>query len=641
MARPFMLSVSVMNMAERQTPGRWAFCAVLAFVFLSFFLVPARVVSMRHRLERQLPEQWASVTNNGPFRAVLPYSDLGFSDEGLYAARTRQIYLHGRPYGPWLGGRSLRSWIFDCLMFYPIAFFIWLCGGNFSLGWTLTHAVIGSGWFSMLYFLFRAYSREERYSLVASAFVFFFLDTLRESVMLVFGLFQDPAAVVSRLSYLPSTLFIPISLYMRLPEPGLVFLWLAGGLAGAAVLGLSPKRRPLAAVAVGAFSGLLCLVHFFDWVICVLTLALLAAASRWDRDSEESSRFNSSVVAVAAAAVSSVYYLFATHMTKDYMRDLIDRSGVWGRRFHPISIPYLLFAYLFWRLAERRQGLRRRIWMTAVALEMAAFILANLSLALGYELMFPEHSTHFAAFAAIVAASCWVLEQEGLKSRLKPHALLLTAFFCAWVTFQSKAWADLHFKLYGIPKDVAAAGEWMNANVPKGSPLLALSAPINYLLPSETDMRWLVTLGCSVCGEPFKTEDNLRGFALILKTMDVDTARFRDERWQLGEKIWRARGAEENLTGNLNWEAIERGNWMLFLLEETAWREQDRVASWNRIIDYVQETKPLRSAFYVWVQKGDEAFLRRTPASRGGSLIYSNPSVSLYAFANGVSPKAL
>lgn len=170
--------------------------------------------------------------------------------------------------------------------------------------------------------------------------------------------------------------------------------------------------------------------------------------------------------------------------------------------------------------------------------------------------------------------------------------------------------------------------------------MLSLSAPINLLLPLETEVRWPITFASSVCGEPVRTEDNLRGFARMMRTLDVAPEPFLEARWRRSTEVWEARGREENLTGDLNWGAVEGSWWPAFLIELMGTSDRGRESAWSRLMGYVQEEQPLQEPFYLWVQKGDEAFLRRTPAQSGGTLIYRNPSVSLYAFPNGVPPKA-
>lgn len=185
------------DIETQKLPGRWVLALVLAFTFLSFFMIPARVRSMRRRFAANSPEKWAKVADNGPFRAVLPYKDLGYADEGLYAARARQAALHGLPYGPRLGHRTLKSWVFDCLMFYPVAVFIRLCGGNLSAGWTLSHAVLGCGWLLMLFGVFRAYGKDEPSALMLSAFVLFFTNTLNELLFAFYYSFLKPGYLAS------------------------------------------------------------------------------------------------------------------------------------------------------------------------------------------------------------------------------------------------------------------------------------------------------------------------------------------------------------------------------------------------------------------------------------------------------------
>lgn len=610
---------------------------LLAFTFLSFFLVPSRVQKLRRRLANQLPDQWAKVANNGPFRVVLPYKDLGYTDEGLYLARSRQIVLHGLPYGPWLGNRTLGSWVFDALMFYPAAAFIWAAGGNLTLGWTLAHAVVGCGWILMLFLVFRAHSKDEDYSLMFAALVFFFSNTFTEAANLTVRAFRDPATLMPKLANLPSSLFLPASLWGRLPSPSVSFLWVAAVLAAAILLSRSPKRRPWASLAVGAACGLLCLVHFFEWLSGVIAICLLAAAFWRERETTKPGRFNATLAAAVAATVSAAYYLFAQRMTADTMHDVIDLNSTWGRTFNPLSIPFALTALLFWALSRRREGTRRDLFLAAAAVEAAAFVTANLSLVLGYDMQFGEHAAYAAACAAIIAGVCWLMEKEDLKKHLLPHAFVLTAFFCAWFAFKSKAWADTHYKMYGIPRDVASAYGWMNANVPKDSLLVALSAPINFLTPLEAEMRSPVSFA-QLAGEPVTTEANLRAFATMLKTLEVVPERFLQERWRIGDMSERDRAAQlEDLTGDLDWEDREKILWPFFLRLDTTPDPHDprRAEAWRQILGYIQDAQPVRQPFYAWVQKGDEALLRRTPAQSGGRLIYRNPTVSLYSFPNG------
>lgn len=621
----------------RKEPWRWALGLLLAFTFVSFFLVPNRVQSLRRRLASQLPDQWAKVSNNGPFRVVLPYKDLGYTDEGLYAARSRQIVLHGLPYGPWLGSRTLRSWIFDALMFYPAAAGIWAAGGNLALGWTLTHAVVGCGWILMLFLVFRAHTKDEAYSLMFASLIFFFSNTFTEAANLFIRAFRHPSTLVPKLANLPSSLFLPNSLYGRLPSPSVSFLWIAAVLALFTLISRSEKRRPAAAAAVGAAGGLLCLIHFFEWLAGVMALCLLAAELWRDRGTPRTGRFNAIVSASVAAVVSGAYYVFAKIMTADTMHDVIDLNSTWERAFNPLSIPFLLAAALFYALARRRDGARRSVFLAAAAIEAACFVTANLSLVLGYDMQFGEHAAYAAGFAAILAGACWVMEHDRLRKLLVPHAYVLTAFFCAWFAFKSKAWADTHYKMYGIPQDVAAAYAWMNENVPKDSMLLALSAPVNFLTPLEAEMRSTVSFA-QLAGEPVTTESNLRAFAAMLKTLGAAPERFRQERWRIGDAAERARAAQlEDYTGDLDWEDREKMLWPFFLRLDTTPDPEDprRAEAWRRILAYHGEAEPMRQPFYAWVQKGDVPLLRRTPEESGGRLLYRNPSVSLYLFPAG------
>src|SRR5262245_51804752 len=121
----------------------WGLPAVLALTFLSFLIGPLYMVHLRHQLERELPDEWAKVTNNGPFTYVSPMLVTARNiEEADYAARVLQIVRFGYPYGPHMGDHSLKSWLFDSISFYPLAPFLWAAGGDVQRGWLLAHATI-------------------------------------------------------------------------------------------------------------------------------------------------------------------------------------------------------------------------------------------------------------------------------------------------------------------------------------------------------------------------------------------------------------------------------------------------------------------------------------------------------------------
>src|ERR1035437_10071979 len=152
---------------------------VLSLSFASFLIAPWYMSRLRHQLASGLPEEWSRVTNNGPYAEASGLIVTARNiEEGIYANKVVQIVRYGFPYDPYTGDRSLKSWILDCLMFYPIAIFVLIAGGSIHYGWILAHATLGTLWVLFFYKIFRYWSEDSVCSLIFATFGFFFLDCL-------------------------------------------------------------------------------------------------------------------------------------------------------------------------------------------------------------------------------------------------------------------------------------------------------------------------------------------------------------------------------------------------------------------------------------------------------------------------------
>ncbi|MBI4385869.1 MAG: hypothetical protein HY551_00650, partial [Elusimicrobia bacterium] len=501
--------------------SRLPLAIVLASTFASFLLAPLYMTHLRQRFERQLPEIWANVTNNGPFTYVSPFLvSTRNHEEGVYAAKVTQIVRHGLPYDPHNAqDRSLRSWLFDSLMFYPLAPFAWLCGGDVQRGWILAHATFGTLWVLCLYILFLHITKDSRYSLFFATGTFFFIDSLEWIfISLLPGLARGNPG--DMLFHLAARAAGEIQL-MRLPTPGMTYLWLYASLAAVYALSLSPREKTVTALLAGTAVGLLCLAHFYEWVLGTTCLALAFGAAR-RADIPPAGRWNVAVAAAAAAFLSVSYYVLARHLTHDVMTDIIMRMGdIRHRSFDAVSLFYFAYALFFFWQAKKRPGPLRWLWTFGAVQILASALLLNIQMVLRYNIQFG----HFAVLGALSSAFLLMsrlAELQSLKKRLQPHIYVLIAAIFGWVGLREKAWSDTHYKIFGTPRDVQDAAQWLNQNVPRNSLLLLISGTLTEFLPLKVQMRYLVFNGAPSFGSPLPTDQNIQGLAAILKTVRAD-----------------------------------------------------------------------------------------------------------------------
>ena len=504
---------------ERNRP--WLI-AVLAVTFLSFLFLPAYMTWLRNQASRAAPDLWSEVMNNGPFTVVSPLQVTTIATEECgYAIKLRQIALHGVPGDPYLNDRSLKSWVFDCLLFYPLVPLLWLAGGNIQLAWILAHALFGTLWLWAFYRIFHFYSGDARYALLFATGAFFFIDFLLYGMIKIgWGLLINPGRIPGELApLLAQTTGGPIQ-FIRMPTPALTFLWMYAGLWGGVRLATAPGRRPRAALLIGLVLGLLALAHFYEWTISVASLFLIWLASPFLRI-ERWNRWNLGVASVTAGVVSLAYYLVAHSLTHDVMRDIVDRMGMFGVNFRPESFLYLLLAAVTAWQAHRITDRRRWLWIVGTANLVAVFLVTNLSLVLRHDIQF-FHAGTVANLGTVLLLLCWLIDRRAIRAFVRPHSIVLVLAILAWVLLREKAWGDDHFRLFGIPRDMAAATDWIDENLPAESPVVTLSQPIVELLALRTHVTSPVTCGMPNFSAPISTSENLRALARTLSALDVD-----------------------------------------------------------------------------------------------------------------------
>jgi hypothetical protein len=602
--------------------------AVLLATFLLFLFLPAYMALLRHQAARAEPQEWATVTNNGPFTYISPLqvSTIATEENG-YAAKLRQIGRRGLPLDPYSRDRSIGSWLFDSLLFFPLAPLLWLSGGNIQVAWILAHAIFGTVWLWLFYRLFRFYSSDSRYALLFATACLYFIDTLMFfTFKVVLDSLARPGGLAGNLTPLVETTTSGPVQFIRVPTPALSFLWLGLALWGCVALATNSRRRLGAAAGLGFSLGLLSLAHFYEWTIGVMIAGLLWLYSLTAPVGRHN-RWNLTAIVAVAGAVSGGYYFVARHLTRDIMHDVIDRMGKFGMNLRSDSLLYLLLAAIAWWMGRRVKDRRRWVWVVGTAVFLAVFALTNFSLVLGYDIQF-FHARVVANLAAVLLLLCWLIDRKWLKDRLLVHAGVIIIAILAWVALREKAWGDKHYRLYGVPRDVASAMNWVNTHLEDGTMMVSLSQPIVELLALQADVQFPFTCGIPNFARAVSTESNTRGFARMLSSLDADVDHFLAERWTPRQ------GGIHNAThfrGDLDWPALQKESWRYFMM---AWKSLpgNKDEESRMIREFAAREAPLERPYYLWLQSDDREFLRRSPEELGGELAYQNGAVAIYAF---------
>lgn len=618
-------------MTGTEHPGRlrWAVAAVLALSALSFLFSPFYMKYLRGKFQRDLPSGWEKVANNGSFAYASPllYTARNI-EEGMYAMKVRQAYLHGFPYDPYTHERSLRSWVFDSLMFYPLVPFVAAAGGDIHRGWALAHAVMGALWVWSFFIALKAFTDDKTLALVCAVFLFFFFDSLRA----LFLLPHAPLRAMAQWVFFLVAYATGQVQWMRLPTPGMSALlpfWLLGA---AWRLSLCEKPRFLLSLLLGTACGLLCFLHAYEWVLACAALGFLFLLSLPSR-LRAGARWNLGLALAASALVSAGYYLFARSMNGPVMEDIITRVGRHGRVFEPASLYFLPWAaFFYWksRLAGERM---KNLWLLLSACALAVAAAACIPLAVGYDIQFYGHTARLGSAAMLLGLLGWGLHRAQERFRLSAgNAAMLLCFLFAWVFLREKAWADTHYRIFGTPRHIEEALSWVDKNLPEESLVVSISGVATQQLGLLGRTRSLAAAGSPSYGSPVPTELMTRGLARILKTAHADPERFLAERWERSEERDTLKQQTAYFNRDISLEAAEAATWPVFLLDVEGFREQSVQARGLEILRYFKEEAPPPRPYWLWVGRLDEPLLKGKPQDFGGKLAYENPGVRIYSF---------
>lgn len=624
-------------MSARPWAARLALAAVVLYPLVSASLIPAFMVPMRERLKREAPAEWAKVVNDGSFAYASPFV-LGnhLYEDGLIALRVRQVFVHGYPYDPYTRDTGADSWVFGALLSYLLALFWLAAGGNPEAGMVLAGGATAA---VKTYALFRLYEhvlRDRKAALFAAPFTVFFSDSLVIPFQQLHGALEHAFAgsvpgVAGILAQLPRRVFNPMWVqdYARMPSVALTWLLSAGALTAAYRLALSERRRTPAALLAGLAVGLLGLANVFEWALTGGAVACFLALA-WG-GLPPAGRRNLALLAAAAALACAAYGLWAWSFMAAGRSSIIHRTGDLVR-MRPENLLYLAYAGWFWQRA-RRDPERAPLWLMGAAVEASVFLLCASPLVLGFDLSFSRHLHMHANLLMAVAALAVLLARRPVLELASRHAYVLAFAVFSWDVAANKSWSEKYFKLHGAPAAVEASMRWVDANTPPGSLVVTLSHPALYGLARWTRARTLVSHHSPTVGHPgLTTEENLRRFAVLLKAADVDLEAFLRERWFPFEA---ERDFDDRLTFYARNHALdqrERTDWPFFLIGEPLRFPGLLEESAGRVRAAYAEAAPLAGPFYLWLRRGEERFLLRTPESRGGRRVYEADGVSLYEF---------
>lgn len=605
---------------------------VLLLTFLATLFLPSYMVFLRKRLERDAPEIWNQVTNNGSFAYVstllLTSRNL---EEGLYAPKALSVYRYGLPIDPYSHERGLRSWIFDFLAFYPLAFFVFLARGNLQWGWVLAEAGLSCVWVYSFYLLFLRFSGERKAALFWASLSFFFADSL-------YLLFSFVTAVPG---YLGSQIFHAVAQafgrgqwWMRLPPPGVTGLFCFWALAGSFLLAAAARRRLMMAAALGLFTGLLCFFHLFEWMFGVAGLFFFFIAALLFRLPRHT-QWNLGIASAVSGVISLAYFTGIHWIAGDVAKDFIERDGLNNREIYWQSFYFLFWSLVFFYKAKGSTGERRSWWLLWGSLQLSVFCTSNVQVIVGYDMYFYWHIIMLGAVAGYLALFCWSLERPRWREWIKTHAYVLTALVFAIVFCRHKGWAETHYKIFGTPRHLEAGMRWLADNTPKESLVLSLSGATLRQLPYWTQARTLVTEGIPVCGRAVGTRQQLADLALMLKTARVNPQKFLEARWQDAglADVQARRWAHYNRDVPMD---LVEGYFMPYMLLNVGLsRESLMKPAAQTILQFYDELEPLDTSYYLWINQGEESFLEALPETYGGRLVYGNPGVRIYAFTPG------
>ena len=605
----------------------WLPVAAAAGVFAFLLIRPAAIISLRNRMERQDPAAWEKLPTNGRFALLLPQLiSARYHDETMYAASVRQVLTRGRPYAAyWPEKRGLADWVQNSLGLYALAGVAAACGGNMTAAWCLSVALIGAAWFLLFFRAFSWWSGKKSVAYPLALFSVLFPDFYVWLLDINFhpqvnwerylGVFFQYHAEIRPNFY-------------RLPSLFLSTLLLCCLFLGLWSLACQKSKRPLLAALLGLGFGLMAWVHPFEFVFGMATLLLMTIVSERRENLVPAFLVALPVGALCSAAIS---LSVGRETWKEHLA-LLD--VVYSHRFYLITLVHLIFAAFGWRLSRKEADPRRRTaWILLSCAQVAIFLCRNLQVVAGFSVM-PFHYIPLGSFMGCLMLFLFAADALARRSWWRPSvALGVSLLLVGWGLANELVAARRTYPLFGLPRNMEAALDWTDANLPPGSTVLSLSMATSLALPVYTRSFGYAS-SLVLFTNPFTLQEYLLKMARRVKTAQADPDRFLAERWALPSARGQLLNDEiigQRARSEVNPERVERLEWFASFLP--AFKDDAAVALYRRQFrGMIDQAEPLSPPYYLWVGAGDARFLVRPPEEFGGERVYRNDGVSIYRF---------
>lgn len=615
------------------TPRRWLPAAVFLAVAGTFLLKPLAVATLRARMASSQPAAWDALTTNGSFSTLVPHLFVGrYCDEALYAARVKQIFLHGVPYNPYLReDRSFAGWSSDFVSHYLVAAGVLVAGGGLRWGWPVLTAVLAGLWALLFFAVFRRWSGKDEVAAPLALASALFPDLY----VWVLDVNFNPAVTAERYAsvfFQQQANILPV--FHRMPSLFLSLLLLSVLFVALWRLSFDEARRLPRAALVGLGFVLMRYVHPFEYAFGMASLTGLTVWA-WAVRSSGLSRANLTAAFAVALAGAGVYGWMALSWGSTGVVDFIEPR--FTRHFYLITLVHVAFsAWGVLRARAESDPARRAAWLLLAAVQAAAFMVRNTQVVLGFELQVMHYipmGSFYGVLMLALAAAGWLAGRPRWDARAATAACL---GLVVWGLANQAAAAKQTYLLCGLPRDVEAALAWVDEAVPKDGLVVSLSAEANTTIPLYTRAKVQIpVIGINFSG-PFTREQFLTRVARLLKTTRADADRFIAQRWLYGAAKEAARGRlhdEQLRDKKVDRELYEQGIWFYTYYPDF---DQGRTPPEQEKLRALSKTvEPIPGPFHLWVGPGDRALLTAPPETFGGRSVYRNPTVEIFEFPAG------
>lgn len=601
------------------------------FAVFGFLLLRPLYVSYLRRAEAaRAPQRWRTVSTDGSFAVLVPHlAGTRYFDESAYAARVRQVLVHGVPYTPyWREFRQVRHWLSGAIPAYFMAALGLVCGGDLNVAWVLAVALLGAGWFLLLWSAFARWcGRESVCAVLAVAstvfpdFYLWFLD-LNLSFTVNWERYRE-------IFFQTGSQVRPH--WHRLPPVLLTYFLTA--LLGVGAWRLSQEKRPRlpAAAALGLGVGLLAFVHPFEHAFAGISMAVFAAGL-WYFNEKVAAK-NLTLALFFAGLVTGANLLWISPLGQEGLAELaaIERT----RRFYEMSAVHLLVAaFALYERAKDQDAARRLGWLLFAAAQGGAFLCRNLQVVTGFESQ-PFHfitlGSFFGTWLLLLSVARRLAAVRWWGPRVTAAAL---SVLLVWGLANEKASAESTYRLFGLPREMEAGLRWLDANAPKDALLLSPSMLVNMAAPIYTSVK----TGIQPINAPvllsFTKEYYVDRAAALLKTCGVDIERFLATRWVTQQE---RRALDDRVSRAVRREhKVEAG-----LLEPLLWfygwsytdPSEERARAGRALLRQAfARAETLMPPYFVWLGPGDRSLLVRPPERSGGVLRFKQGSVEIYEY---------